>query len=259
MNYSDNHCEVDRNLYALSIHFDGGARPNPGTGCCGGVIRRRIVGTLENRGDSCPVKHFNHYNESPLSDDDVVERFDYNVRLGDSHCTNNEAEYMSLILAMFFTLDRFHKRCPQCHHYEQRYESIDIYGDSKLVIQQMAGLWQIRCDRLHSLHDDATYFLKELSKSYSGCDYCTATVRFHHVPRNSNVEADALANQAISNPDPTVLFHDWPTDHLLHLIHEITCTTCIKRAHAEAEAASTAVPGSKSRLSRNRGNRRGRR
>ena len=182
------------------------------------------------------MKHFNHYNESPLSDDDVVERFEYNVRLGDSHCTNTEAEYMSLILAMFFTLDRFHKRCPQCHLYEQRYESIDIYGDSKLVIQQMAGLWQIRGDHLQTLHDDATDLLKELSS-------CTGTVQFHHVPRNSNVEADALANQAISNPDPNFRYHDW-----LHFIHERTCTTCIKRAHAEAEAASTAIPGSKSRL-----------
>ena len=256
MNHSDNHCEVDRNIYALSIHFDGGARPNPGTGCCGGVIRRRIVGTLENRDGSCPVKHFNHYNESPWSDDEDVERFDYNVRLGDSHCTNNEAEYMSLILAMFFTLERFHKRCSQCHVYEQRYESIDIYGDSKLVIQQMAGLWQIRCDRLHSLHDDATYLLKELSSSWTKCEECSATVQFHHVPRNSNVEADALANQAISNPDPMIHCHDWPINHLLRLIHELTCTSCIKRAHAEAEAASTAIPGSKSRLSRNRRSRR---
>ncbi len=88
------------------------------------------------------MKHFNHYNESPWSDDDGVERFYYNVRLGDSNCTNNEAEYMSLILAMFFTLERFHKRCSLCNVYEQRYECIDIYGDSKLVIQQMAGLWQ---------------------------------------------------------------------------------------------------------------------
>ena len=59
----------------------------------------------------------------------------------------------------------------------------------------MAGLWQIRGDHLQTLHDDATDLLKELSS-------CTGTVQFHHVPRNSNVEADALANQAISNPDP---------------------------------------------------------
>ena len=111
-------------------------------------------------------------------------------------------------------------------------------------------------DHLQTLHDHAADLLKELSSSWTNCEECTGTVQFHYVPRNSNADADALANQAISNPDPMIHCHDWPINDLLRLIHELTCTTCVKRAHAEAEAASTAIPGSKSRLSRNRRNRR---
>ena len=250
-------CEADLNLYALSIHFDGGARPNPGTGGCGGVVRRRIVGTFENhvRVDEgrCLTKHVNDSNESSWSDDEEVERLEYDVTLGDSDCTNNEAEYMSLILAIFLTLESFQKRCSKCHFYQLRYESIDIYGDSNLVIQQMSGNWQVRGDSLQKLHHFATQLMKQLSGSWTECEGCTGTVRYHHVPRDSNVEADTLASQAIIKPNE--LFPILPWNEWLYHIHRDTCTSCIKRAVEEAEAASAASLVSKSRKKHNRGHR----
>jgi hypothetical protein len=59
MDHSVSHSDYDPNLYALSIHFDGGARPDPGTGGCGFVFRRRVVGYSEKVEEGCPVKRFN--------------------------------------------------------------------------------------------------------------------------------------------------------------------------------------------------------
>lgn len=259
MNHADESCQADPNIYALSIHFDGGARPNTGTGGCGGVVRRRIVGTTKIQDGSCPTGRLptKTFNDScSWSDDDEVERFEYNMTLGDSDCTNNEAEYMSLIIAMYFTLERFEQRCLQCHCYPLHYASIDIYGDSNLVIQQMAGHWQVRGDNLQTLHRSAVGLLQELTGSWTDCEECTGTVRFHHVPRDSNVEADKLASQAISRPSGLFGsdFPILPWNELLYHFHRESCTTCIKRAHSVAEAASAPTPVSKNRQNRrNRG------
>jgi ribonuclease HI len=110
------------------------------------------------------MKTFNDSAESSWSDEEGVEGFDFSVTLGNSDCTNNEAEYMSLIIAMYLTLERL-ERCSLCNYYPLRYASIDIYGDSNLVIQQMAGCWQARGNNMQKLHHYATDLLKELSGS----------------------------------------------------------------------------------------------
>jgi len=251
MSHSDSHLEHDPNLYALSIHFDGGARPNPGRGGCGFIIRRRIVGSVEiedGRKTTCPVRIFNGSADASWSDDDTVEWFEDKETLADSDCTNNVAEYMSLILALFHTLRIFGVRCSCCQRYLHRYASIDIYGDSKLVIQQMAGQFAIRSENMQTLHHFATGLLKELSNEGSNCEACTATVQFHHVLRESNTEADALACQAITNPESHELF-DWGT--WLRIIHDETCTS-YARTSAKADAAASARPLGKQRGRRRR-------
>lgn len=113
------------------------------------------------------------------SDDDSVEEIVGRLTLGDSNCTNNVAEYMSLIIALHAAISRYSvnsTRCSGCQLYVQRYAFIDIFGDSQLVIRQMAGECEIRSKTMQTLHHFASELLKELSMSWSKCAACTATV-----------------------------------------------------------------------------------
>ncbi len=107
---------------------------------------------------------------------------------------------MSLIIALHAAISRHSTRCSGCQVYVQHYAFIDIFGDSQLVIRQMAGECEIRSKTMQTLHHLATELVKELSRSWTKCAACTATVRFHHISRDSNTEADALACLAITNP-----------------------------------------------------------
>ncbi|GIL67312.1 hypothetical protein Vafri_20726 [Volvox africanus] len=90
-----------------------------------------------------------------------------------SHSTNNEAEYTALIeglqMARRLGVTRVHAK-----------------GDSKLVVQQVTGSWQIHkphlqdlCDRVHG----ETRHLREFE--------------IRHIRREYNTEADKLSNDAI--------------------------------------------------------------
>ena len=59
MDHSISHSDYDPNLYyALSFHFDGGARPNSGTGGYGFVVRRRVVGYVKKVEEGLPRQAF---------------------------------------------------------------------------------------------------------------------------------------------------------------------------------------------------------
>jgi ribonuclease HI len=87
--------------------------------------------------------------------------------------TNNVAEYRGLIEGMR-------------HALELGIRQLTVHGDSKLVIEQMRGAWRVRAEGLHALHREA----KELVRRFE-------SVRFEHVPRAGNFEADRLANVAM--------------------------------------------------------------
>lgn len=95
--------------------------------------------------------------------------------------TNNEAEYRGLIAAL--TLAR-----------ERGAKSLQVYSDSKLIVNQMSGEWKLANERLKSLHDAARYLASGLTH-----------FQIDYIPREHNTEADALANAAMdeaatSNP-----------------------------------------------------------
>ncbi len=86
--------------------------------------------------------------------------------------TNNEAEYLALgILAS--ELKRRGLR------------DAEICGDSKLVISQVTGQWQIKEPRLRELAEPVIEAIKELG------------ARCRWVPRGQNAEADRLSNLAL--------------------------------------------------------------
>jgi len=101
-----------------------------------------------------------------LNDDPKWQGGDY---LGSA--TNNEAEYTGLKSGLDYAIKKGIKK-------------ISCHGDSLLVINQMNKEWQVKSDRLKSLHNECM----SLSRSF---DHIT----FKHIPRNQNSIADSVANK----------------------------------------------------------------
>ena len=87
--------------------------------------------------------------------------------------TNNEAEYHALIEGLKAAA-------------EWKPDRLEIYLDSKLVVEQVNGRWKVKEVRLQSLQTKA----KELVAGFP-------EVEIKHVERERNKAADALANMAI--------------------------------------------------------------
>jgi ribonuclease HI len=69
---------------------------------------------------------------------------------------------------------------------ELRPRALHVRGDSKLVIEQLAGRWRVRQPHLVPLHQRARALLREFPE-----------VDLEHVRRENNVDADALVNAAL--------------------------------------------------------------
>ena len=87
--------------------------------------------------------------------------------------TNNVAEYQGLIAGL---------RAAS----EIGATAVDVRMDSKLVVEQMTGRWQIKNPGLRPLAAQAAKLVREFD-----------TVSFGWIPREKNKRADALANQAM--------------------------------------------------------------
>jgi ribonuclease H / adenosylcobalamin/alpha-ribazole phosphatase len=87
--------------------------------------------------------------------------------------TNNEAEYHALIDGLKAVS-------------EWKPDRLEVYLDSKLVVEQVNGRWRVKEARLQALQTK----VKELLASFP-------EVEIKHVERERNKGADALANMAI--------------------------------------------------------------
>ena len=87
--------------------------------------------------------------------------------------TNNQAEYLALI-------DGLRKAA------EWKPDKLEVYMDSQLVVEQVAGRYRVRSADLLPLHTRAQGLLRGFPE-----------VSVRHVPRERNRGADALANKAI--------------------------------------------------------------
>ena len=85
--------------------------------------------------------------------------------------TNNIAEYQALRL----TLERA---------LELKIKNVEVFMDSKLIVEQLNGRWQIKNENLKVIYDQ----IKRIQFD---------SITFTHIYRNFNKQADALANQAI--------------------------------------------------------------
>ena len=87
--------------------------------------------------------------------------------------TNNEAEYMGLIIGLEEAINIGVK-------------NLYVEGDSLLVIKQMKGLYKVKAENLYKLYENA----KKLEKQFT-------TVSYNHVYRDKNKRADELSNMAL--------------------------------------------------------------
>lgn len=88
--------------------------------------------------------------------------------------SNNVAEYSGLIAGLRLAAEH----APDA--------DIEVRMDSKLVVEQMCGRWQVEHPVLRRLADEAASLVRELRR-----------VTFEWIPRARNARADALANRAM--------------------------------------------------------------
>lgn len=132
----------------LIIHTDGGARGNPGPGACAFVISGGGK-TVTREGKFLGV------------------------------CTNNEAEYQAVILALEWLLKNYSDNLP---------EQIQFKADSKLVVEQLSGRFKVKNLRIKVLHGR----VRELEKKFSEINYT-------YIQRTDNYQADKLVNEILDD------------------------------------------------------------
>ncbi|KAG8479130.1 hypothetical protein CXB51_028997 [Gossypium anomalum] len=90
----------------------------------------------------------------------------------DFDCTNNMVEYEACIMGLQAAIERGIK-------------TLEVYGDSVLVIYQLRGEWEIRDPKLINYRKVVLGLLEEFDD-----------ITFNYLPRNENQMADALATLA---------------------------------------------------------------
>jgi broad specificity phosphatase PhoE/ribonuclease HI len=92
---------------------------------------------------------------------------------GIGRATNNVAEYQGLIAGLTAAL-------------EVGGDEVEVRMDSKLVVEQMSGRWQVKHPDMKPLAREAAALVSRLPR-----------VRFSWIPREQNKHADRLANEAM--------------------------------------------------------------
>jgi ribonuclease HI len=91
--------------------------------------------------------------------------------------SNNYAEYKALVTSLHYAMGVDHKK-------------IQIFSDSRLVVEQINGAWKVKCEELKPLYQEADKYAKSIRDS--GVDL---TITW--ISRDKNVHADTLAGLAI--------------------------------------------------------------
>ncbi len=125
------------------LNTDGGARGNPGPGGAG-IVLKDPSGNLIKQGGKF---------------------------LGT--CTNNEAEYIALILGLATAK-------------AEGIKLLECILDSELIVQQLRGIYKVKSPKLKELYAK----VKNLERNF---EY----IQYRHVKRKFNKEADAMVNKAI--------------------------------------------------------------
>ena len=166
---------MNTSLAEITLCFDGATRgSNPGPGGAAAIIK-----VSDNADDDNRVSN----------------------RIG--FVGNNCAEYYGLILGLRELI----------HTYPMMIYNLTIKGDSEVVMKQLTGEYRVRDDVLRNYYLVAKGLLKRISNQIlEGKDDLGGKIRFAHVGRQENKEADSLAVTAakMSMPQPSLRFFHYP-------------------------------------------------
>lgn len=133
----------------LNIFTDGGSRGNPGEAGIGVYItdqkRKKIT--------------------------------EFGKKIGIN--TNNAAEYMAVIAALFWIKKNKDKL--------ENLSGVNFFLDSSLVCAQIKGIFKIKNETLRGLF----FSVKEIEKEIG------VSISYSHIPREQNVQADKLVNMSL--------------------------------------------------------------
>jgi len=194
----------------IHIMFDGGARGNPGLGGAGATVTFSRASSISHaNGRSGMVD---------AGEDRSLHKTIFIRHFVGTNATNNQAEYKGLIVGLQMAIR-------EAVEYNKKDSSIDdsgktatthlaIQGDSNLIIQQLQGTYKCRNQKLKPLFEQTKRLLQKVRTSLEG----QVVVRMEHVFRDSNKEADFLANQAMdekrswytTSDDNHKLQNTWP-------------------------------------------------
>ena len=100
-------------------------------------------------------------------------RFEFYDKL--TYMTNNVAEYNALVRGLELCV-------------EHLIDDVIVYSDSKLVVNQMRGIWKIKHQDMKTLYGRAKVFADQIKN-----------VKYQWIPREQNTEADRLSKLAFGN------------------------------------------------------------
>jgi len=112
------------------------------------------------------------YNEK----DQIIKK--YGEYIGDN-LTNNDAEYMAVIFAMKKFKSLFGKSIAEI-------SEVEIRSDSELLVKQMNGEYKLSDEKIQKFFIEIWNLKVEFKN-----------VKFKHIPREKNTEADKLVNEAL--------------------------------------------------------------
>ena len=95
--------------------------------------------------------------------------------IGDA--SNNEAEYTAVVMALY-------------HANRLGAKAIQVYSDSKLVVNQLSGEWRVHENHLRCYYDEIMDEAQNLDFNISW------------IPRRENKQADALSRGAVEKTSP---------------------------------------------------------
>jgi len=151
------------NAHTLNIYCDGGARGNPGPAAIGLLIK------------------------------DGADKLIYKHAESIGFSTNNTAEYKAVIAAMEYLKTR--------KDLVKISTTIHVFLDSRLVVNQLNGLFKIKDQKMKTLVLAVRNIERELGVPLASNQTLFVSkaprIRYALVPRELNQEADALVNRAL--------------------------------------------------------------
>jgi ribonuclease HI len=176
--------ETSSSTSTISVHisFDGGSRGNPGVAGAGAEVITRYLSTTAPKVEQS--------NQKVLAARRVIQRRKkvHHRHYLNAHSTNNQAEYQGAICGLQQTFNDLVEYARGQNLAREAFPvDLILQGDSKLVINQLKGVYQCRNSNLIPCYRQCMNLVAEMKK------VATVTITFEHVYRKQNAVADGMS------------------------------------------------------------------